>query len=267
MNREEFQNRLTELGELAGKNGNRLTGDQVREFFSAMELSEEQYELIFAYLASRQIVVAGYVPAKEEEEKKQQEKQQQEKQQQEKQPLSEEERHFLKNYQAELACLELLEEQELLALCRQVEETGDELTKAKLTEQMLPEVLRLAHDFRGQELSLGDLVQEGNIGLMLALETLGMRPPKSTPLEYLRQEICRTMSQAVEDDHTEKEAGSLLADRLNHLRDEIRKLTDELERKVSVDELAMYMDMPVEEIENLLKLAGETPKDDGEREE
>lgn len=75
------------------------------------------------------------------------------------------------------------------------------------------------------------------------------------------------MSQAVEDDHTEKEAGSLLVDRLNHLRDEIRKLTDELERKVSVDELAMYMDMPVEEIENLLKLAGETPKDDGEREE
>ena len=65
----------------------------------------------------------------------------------------------------------------------------------------------------------------------------------------------------------EKEAGSLLVDRLNHLRDEIRKLTDELERKVSVDELAMYMDMPVEEIENLLKLAGETPKDDGEREE
>lgn len=257
MNREEFQNRLAELGELAGKNGNLLTGDQVREFFSAMELSEEQYELIFAYLASRQIVVAGYVPAKEEEEKKQQEKQ----------PLSEEERHFLKSYQAELACLELLEEQELLALCRQVEETGDELTKAKLTEQMLPEVLRLAHDFRGQELSLGDLVQEGNIGLMLALETLGMRPPKSTPLEYLRQEICRTMAQAVEDDHTEKEAGSLLADRLNHLRDEIRKLTDELERKVSVDELAMYMDMPVEEIENLLKLAGETPKDDGEREE
>lgn len=257
MNREEFQNRLAELGELVGKNGNRLTGDQVREFFSAMELSEEQYELIFAYLASRQIVVAGYMPAKEEEEKKQQEKQ----------PLSEEERHFLKNYQAELACLELLEEQELLALCRQVEETGDELTKAKLTEQMLPEVLRLAHDFRGQELSLGDLVQEGNVGLMLALETLGMRPPKSTPLEYLRQEICRTMAQAVEDDHTEKEAGSLLADRLNHLRDEIRKLTDELERKVSVDELAMYMDMPVEEIENLLKLAGETPKDDGEREE
>ena len=42
MNREEFQQKLTELGELVGKNGNRLTGDQVRNFFAAMELSEEQ---------------------------------------------------------------------------------------------------------------------------------------------------------------------------------------------------------------------------------
>lgn len=254
MNREEFQKRLAELGKMAEKNGNHLTSDQVREFFAAMELSEEQYELIFAYLASRQVVVAGYMPAKEEKGKKQQEKP----------PLSEEERHFLKSYQAELERLELLEESELLALCRQVEETGDELAKAKLTEQLLPEVLRLAYDFRGQELSLGDLVQEGNVGLMLALETLGMRSLESTPLEYLRQEICRTMAQAVEDDRTEKEAGSLLAERLNHLRDEIKKLTDELERKVSVEELAMYMDMPVEEIENLLKLAGETPKDNEE---
>lgn len=257
MNREEFQEKLAELGKLAEKNENRLTGDQVRNFFSAMELKEDQYELIFAYLASRQVVVAGYVPAKGEEEKKQQEKP----------PLSEEEKHFLKSYQMELGRLKLLEDAELLLLCHQVEETGDELAKAKLTEQLLPEVLRLAHDFRGQELSLGDLVQEGNIGLMLALETIGIRSPESTPLEYLRKEICHAMAQAVEDDHTEKEAGNLLADRLNHLRDEIKKLTDELERKVSVEELAVYMDMPVEEIESLLKLAGEMPKDNEEKEE
>ena len=74
------------------------------------------------------------------------------------------------------------------------------------------------------------------------------------------------MAQAVEDDRAEKEAGSIIAQRLNHLRDEIKKLTDELERKVSVEELAMYMDMPVEEVEDLLKLAGETPNDEAEKE-
>ena len=120
--------------------------------------------------------------------------------------------------------------------------------------------------FRGRELLLGDLVQEGNIGLMLALETLGMREPGSSPLEYLRQEICQTMAQALEADRAEKEAGSLIAERLNHLRDEIKKLTDELERKVSVEELALYMDMPVEEVEDLLKLAGETSYEETEKE-
>lgn len=256
MNREEFQQKLAELGKLAGENGNRLTADQVRNFFISMELSEEQYELIFAYLASRQVVVEGYMPAQRGKEEKPKTNL----------PLSSEEKSFLKSYQAELERLELLEEAELLKLCSRIEETGDGFAKAKLTEQLLPEVLRLAHDFRGRELLLGDLVQEGNIGLMLALETLGMREPGSSPLEYLRQEICQAMAQALEDDRAEKEAGSLIAERLNHLRDEIKKLTDELERKVSVEELAVYMDMPVEEVEDLLKLAGETSYEETEKE-
>ena len=80
-------------------------------------------------------------------------------------------------------------------------------------------------------------------------------------------QVRNLISQAVEDDRAEKEAGGLLANRLNDLRDEIKKLTDELERKVSIEELAVYMDMPAEEIENLLKLAGEAPEGGEEKEE
>ena len=58
--------------------------------------------------------------------------------------------------------------------------------------------------------------------------------------------------------------GDLLAERLNHLSDGIKKLSDELERKVSLEELSVFMDMPVEEIEDLLKLAGEGTGDGGE---
>ena len=90
--------------------------------------------------------------------------------------------------------------------------------------------------------------------MMLAMETLGMREPECSALEYLRRQICRAMAQAVEDNRSEKEAGNLLAGRLNHLRDEIKKLTDELEREISVEELAVYLDMPAEEILDLLKL-------------
>ena len=100
-------------------------------------------------------------------------------------------------------------------------------------------------------------MQEGNVGLLLALETLGLRDGETTALSYLRQEIESAVVQALEEQQTEKQAGDLLAGRLNELRDGIKKLTDELERKVSIEELSVFLDMPVEEIEDLLKIAGE----------
>lgn len=251
MNREEFQKKLLELGALAEESGKRLSGTQVRAFFGDMALTEEQYELIFAYLASRQIVVEGYVPAKKGQKEEEAEKP--------KIPLTQEEQNFLRSYQKELEYLELLEEEAILELCREVEESGNDLAKARLTEQFLPEVLCLADAYRGRGLLLGDLVQEGNIGLMLALETLGMRAKGEDPKEYLRREICQAMEQAAVEHQTESRAGDLLAERLNVLRDQIEQLSNELERQISIEELSAYVDMPVEEIEELLKLAGEGP--------
>ena len=156
------------------------------------------------------------------------------------------------------------EEEELLELCEQAENTGDGGVKARLTEQLLPEVIRTARGFAGRGLPLGDLIQEGNIGLMLAMETLGLRAEGQTALDYLKQEIRSAVSAALEEQQTERQAGDLLAERLNHLSDGIKKLSDELERKVSLEELSVFMDMPVEEIEDLLKLAGEGTGDGGE---
>lgn len=157
----------------------------------------------------------------------------------------------------ELSCLEFLDEEALEELCWEVEESADDGVRARLTEQLLPVVLEIAQSFTGRGLPLGDLVQEGNVGLLLALETLGLRDGETTALSYLRQEIESAVVQALEEQQTEKQAGDLLAGRLNELRDGIKKLTDELERKVSIEELSVFLDMPVEEIEDLLKIAGE----------
>ena len=172
-------------------------------------------------------------------------------------PLSPEERNFLQHYKKELEHLKLLEEAAVLELCRKAEEFGDSFAKAGLTEQFLPEVLRLAEGYCGQGLMLGDLVQEGNVGLMLAIETLGMRAEGCTAREYLLEEIRTAMEQAVESNRAERRAGDLLAGRLNDLKDQIEKLSEELEGQVSMEELSAYADMPAEEIVKLLKLAGE----------
>ena len=256
MEQQEFQKRLEELGRLAAEKENRIRAEEVREVLKDMELTEEQMQLVFGYLASRLVTVEGYVPAEEEQPEEEAEI-----------PLTPEEEAFLERYQKEMEYLTFLEEEELLALCREAEEEGDGGAKARLTEQLLPEVLRTARSFAGRGLPLGDLVQEGNIGLMLAMETFDLRPADMTPLDYLRQEIRTSISQALEEQQTERHAGDLLAERLNHLRDGIKELSDELGRKISVEELSMFLDMPVEEIEDLLKLAGEGTGDDGENTE
>lgn len=254
MEKEAFQKRLEDLGELAKINNNRLSTDAVKTFLKDMELTEEQYNLVFAYLASKMITVEGYVPAVGDGKKGTLD-------------LTEEEQTFLNQYEEDLSYLKVLEEDALLELCREVEESGDGDAKARLTEQLLPEVVETAKHYAGRGLPIGDLIQEGNVGLMLALETLGLRGEDVTALDYLKQEIEKAVSEALEDQQTEKSAGELIADRLNELSDGIKELSGELERQVSVEELSAFMDMPVEEIEDLLKLAGEGTGDDNDTEE
>lgn len=246
MEKEVFQKRLEDLGELAKINNNRLSTDAVKTFLKDMDLTEEQYNLVFAYLASKLITVEGYVSAAEGGKDSAP-------------TLSEEEQTFLARYEEDLSYLTTLTEEALLKLCRDVEETGDSDAKSHLTEQLLPKVVETAKHYAGRGLPIGDLIQEGNIGLMLALETLGIRGDGVSALDYLKQEIEKAVSEALEDQQTEKSAGELIADRLNELSDGIKELSGELERQVSVEELSAFMDMPVEEIEDLLKLAVREP--------
>ena len=254
MSREEFQKKLAELGALAEEKGNRISAEEVKLFLKDCALNEEQYQLVFAYLAARQVTVEGYVAPREAEEK-------------EELPLLPEEEHFLNNYKQALGNLLIFKKDLVLEMCKKVEETGDDGAKNRLTELMLSEVLRLADEYRGRGMLLGDLVQEGNIGLMLALETLGLRPEGMSALDYLRREIREAISNAIEEDLNEKLESDALAGKLNDLSDSIQKLSDELGDQVSIEELSAFTDMSVEEIEELLKLAGEGSGEEAAKEQ
>lgn len=121
MEKEAFQKRLEDLGELAKINNNRLSTDAVKTFLKDMDLTEEQYNLVFAYLASKMITVEGYVSAAGDGKNGTLD-------------LTEEEQTFLNQYEEDLSYLKILEEDALLELCREVEESGDGDAKAHLTE-------------------------------------------------------------------------------------------------------------------------------------
>ena len=109
-----------------------------------------------------------------------------------------------------------------------------------------PEELGLEADVH-----FGDLVQEGNMGLMLAMED------HADDTEALLSMAKESMQALLESQEETKKQDNRMVEKVNDLDEQIKKLSDELGRKVSVDELEEFAGITEDEISNILKLAGE----------
>ena len=111
------------------------------------------------------------------------------------------------------------------------------------------------------ELPIEDLVQEGNVGLLLTLENL---QPKANLEEY-RQTVFAgiqsAMEEAAELSQDTKDMDEEIAGRVNHLNEAILNLEEDLGHKVSEEELSAYLEMPLEEIRDILRMAGDQMKE------
>lgn len=220
----QFREKLAGILKLCQDKGNRINKSEVEEFFREEHLSGGQIELVFDYLLSQKIVILGYVKTggnvtagSSTGETK------------EGACLSREEEMYLKTYEAELR----------------------HLPKDEPLSALLPQIVEMAKKMERREVFLGDLVQEGNMGLMLAKEA-----GESNGAELLQ--AAREYMQSFLESQTElKRQDKKIADRVNNLDESIKKLTEEMGRKVSVDELAEFLGTTEEEIMDVLRLAGE----------
>ncbi|MBS6397186.1 MAG: hypothetical protein KH452_08560 [Clostridiales bacterium] len=237
-----FRTALAALSASAEQKLKRLTKEDVQEFFQDMNLSQEQYQLVYAYLASKRIRVEGVelseIPGEEI-------------------PYTEEEQEFLKQYKKEMKSIQKQPEDALPGLFEKAAE-GDVPAKKLLTEHYMDRVLPLAEDYAHGGLLIQDLVQEGNLGLMIGIDTLGLAEEGMSWEEHLEREIHGAIRSALDEQEGEKDTGDQITEKLNKLADSITELTEEMGRQVTPDELSIYLDMPLEEIEDLLRIAGET---------
>ncbi len=236
-----FQTALAALCASAENRDRRLQKKEVEVFFRDMELKEEQYPLIYAYLASRRIQVEGVeLPVVSGD-----------------RPLySEEEHAFLKQYEKEMGRVKKQSEHLLGSLTDRASK-GDQEAKRLLTEHFMDQVPEIAGVYAGQGLMLQDLIQEGNLGLAVGVDTLGLKPEGVSWEAHLRHEIHQAIRRALDEEAGSENTGEQITERLNRLADSITELTEDLGRQVTPEELSLYLDMPVEEIEDLLRIAGE----------
>ena len=126
---------------------------------------------------------------------------------------------------------------------------------------MWAEVLEIAKSMYQPDIFLGDLIQEGNLGLVLGLDMLtDVRTARETLRQQIRQSIQALIEEYMDSDSRNKK----MVEQVKFLDESITKLTEELGRKVTIDELSVYMGMTEEEINDILRLTGEDPEESQE---
>lgn len=249
----EFREKLSGILKLAEENACQITVEEVECYFEEEQLSKEQMELVFDYLLSQKIAVKGYekaggsVTSGEETPEK----------------FTEEEKQYLKEYMRDIAGIRDVSVGERESLYEKVLE-GDALAKSRLTEIYLQEVVEIAKELHHPEIFLGDLVQEGNLGLILGVDRIDCAERAH---ETIIREIRQSMQMLIEEQAELKSRDKKMVEKVNLLDESIQTLTEELGRKVTIEELAVYMGMSEEEVEDILRLAGEESEEESEEEE
>lgn len=170
---------------------------------------------------------------------------------------SEEELAVIEMYKNDMANIEPLTDEDKSKLIKQLV-NGDSLAAAKLTEGYLFLAHQIATSYRGRGLNLSDLIQEGNIGLMLALSEYNEDASDDSTIitqfeAFLKAKISESLEEAISMQVNSERIGSHLAERMNSLDNLSRDLTEKLGHAPSVKELAWEMNISEEEVDTIIR--------------
>ena len=102
------------------------------------------------------------------------------------------------------------------------------------------------------------MIQEGNISLMMALDEYKEEEDEEAVMEAVRAGMQALLESQTETRRQDKK----MVERVSELDETIKSMSEELGRKVSVEEVADKLGITEAEIEDILKLAGEEVKDE-----
>ncbi len=162
----------------------------------------------------------------------------------------------LKLFLKDIGKVDLLTAAQEVELAKRIEQ-GDEAAKRQMIEANLRLVVSVAKPYRNRGLSFLDLIQEGTIGLIRAVEKFDWRRGYKFST-YATWWIRQGVSRAVADKSRTIRLPVHLNERLNSIIRVQRDLTGGLGRAPTILEIAEEVDMPVEEIEALFR-ADQTP--------
>ncbi|SMC18881.1 RNA polymerase primary sigma factor [Clostridium acidisoli DSM 12555] len=228
-----------------GKKKGSLTYKEIMDELENIDLSPEQIEKIYEVLESMGIDVSGDIQDIEVEE--------------EELDLSIPEGIAIDDpvrmYLKEIGKVPLLSPDEEISLAQRIEE-GDQIAKKKLAEANLRLVVSIAKRYVGRGMQFLDLIQEGNLGLIKAVEKFDYRKGykfSTYATWWIRQAITR----AIADQARTIRIPVHMVETINKLIRVSRQLLQELGREPQAEEIAKIMEMPVDKVREIMKIAQE----------
>ena len=258
--REDFKKKLDELIERGKNKKNVLEYQEITETFHELKLDEEQYDLIMQILEKSDIDIIRT----HEEEVPDRELETIEDENSEEQDLENIDLAIpdsvniedpVRMYLKEIGKVPLLTAEEEIALAKRME-AGDEDAKKRLAEANLRLVVSIAKRYVGRGMLFLDLIQEGNLGLIKAVEKFDYRKGfkfSTYATWWIRQAITR----AIADQARTIRIPVHMVETINKLVRVSRQLLQELGREPTPEEIADKMDIPVERVREIIKISQE----------
>ena len=158
----------------------------------------------------------------------------------------------LDRFLADIGKEQMISADEEVELARRIKQ-GDQEALERLTKANLRFVVSVAKQYQNQGISLPDLINEGNIGLIKAAkrfdETRGFKFI-SYAVWWIRQAIC----QAIADQSRIVRLPLNQVGTINKIKKEIAHLEQEFQRAPTLDEISEAMDLPVDKVNEILRI-------------
>ncbi len=252
-----FEEKLKNLLSLAKKKKNVLEYQEISDFFNDMPLEEEQFDKILETLEQSGVDILRITEEEEPDEEI---------------ILAEGEDVDVENidlsvpdgvsiedpvrmYLKEIGKVPLLNAEEEIELAKKLE-MGDEEAKKRLAEANLRLVVSIAKRYVGRGMLFLDLIQEGNLGLIKAVEKFDYRKGfkfSTYATWWIRQAITR----AIADQARTIRIPVHMVETINKLIRVSRQLLQELGREPTPEEIAAEINMPEDRVREILKISQE----------
>ena len=258
-NAQKFLEKMNELVALGKKKKSILDVQEINDFFADMELSAEQMEKVFEYLEGHNIDVLRITADTDDDVDIDNMIAEEEEVDMENIDLSVPEGVSIEDpvrmYLKEIGKVPLLSAEREIELAKRMEE-GDEDAKKELAEANLRLVVSIAKRYVGRGMLFLDLIQEGNLGLIKAVEKFDYHKGykfSTYATWWIRQAITR----AIADQARTIRIPVHMVETINKLIRVSRQLLQELGREPLPEEIAKELDMPVERVREILKISQE----------